>query len=195
MSRLDYLTIGIVALCIAALIYLVYRYVNLPNNPEAARPTTEAVEKDTTSSTITNLEGFPAEDSSDTALPGPGAEADPAPKTESNNPPKTENIKPITTPVKPVEPPVEKPSSRESAVATASGQYMVIAGSFEQKSGAQKQLQKIKKLGYNNARVELFNRGTYAVVLVDRFDEAAAAKALVNTLKKQGFDAMMKIKK
>lgn len=193
MSRLDYLTIGIVALCIAALIYLVYRYVNLPHSAETVQPTSEVVEKDTTQSSTTDLNGFPAEDSSDNVQPGPSAVVEPSQTPKENTPAKKEPVKPNPAPVQPVTPPVDNPIS-ESASA-ASGRYMVIAGSFEQKSGAQNQLQKIKKLGYNNARVELFNRGAYAVVLVDRFDQASDAQALVNKLKSKGFDAMMRVKK
>lgn len=194
MSRLDYLTIGIVALCIAALIYLVYRYVNLPHSPENVQPTTALVEKDTSQSSTEEIKGFPAEDTSENVQPGPGAVVEPKPTTKENTPPKSEPVKPKPDPVPQVESPAVNNSSDATAT-SASGRYMVIAGSFEQKSGAQKQLQKIKKLGYNHARVELFNRGTYAVVLVDRFDQASDAKNLVNALKKQGFDAMMRVKK
>lgn len=191
MSRLDYLTIGIVALCIVALIYLVYRYVNLPHSDENVQPTSEIVEKDTTQSSSPDLNGFPAEDSSENVQPGPSAVAEPSQTPKENTPAKAEPVKPNPAPEQPVAPSVNTTS--ESA-ASASGRYMVIAGSFEQKSGAQKQLQKIKKLGYSHAQVELFNRGAYAVVLVDRFDQASDAKKLVTTLKSQGFDAMMRVK-
>ncbi len=43
MSRIDYLTVGLVALCMAALIFLVYKYVNLGNQP--AKPPTAVFEE------------------------------------------------------------------------------------------------------------------------------------------------------
>lgn len=193
MSRLDYLTIGIVALCIAALIYLVYRYVNLPHSAENVQPTSEVVEKDTTQVSSTDLNGFPVEDSSDNVQPGPGAVVEPSQTPKENTPAKTEPVKPNPALVQPVTPLVDNTIS-ESASA-ASGRYMVIAGSFEQMSHAQKQLRKVQKLGYSNARVEKFNKGAYASVLVDRFDKASQAKALANTLKSKGLDAMVLVKK
>ena len=40
----------------------------------------------------------------------------------------------------------------------------------------------MKNLGYSNASVELFNRGAYAVALVDRYDTMAEAEALKDEL-------------
>lgn len=189
MSRLDYLTIGIVALCIAALIYLVYRYVNLPHSAENNQPNTEVVQPDTTRSVTDNTAGFPDEDTTSNNQPGPSTAVKPETTPEKITV-KPEVKKPVPVPVKPI----ETNTASESASA-ASGRYMVIAGSFEQKSGAQKRLQQIKKLGYNNVQIGFFNRGTYAVVVVDRFDQSSDAQALVKTLKGKGFDAMIRVKK
>lgn len=190
MSRLDYLTIGIVALCIAALIYLVYRYVNLPHSAENVQPTTAVIEKDTARVAPTDLNGFPAEDTSENIKPGPSTVVQPETKPE-NTTTKPEIKKPDPAPV--VES-IETNSSNESASASA-GRYMVIAGSFKEMSRAKEQLRRVQKLGYNTARIEKFNRGTYASVLVDRFDQDSQAKALMNTLKSKGLDAMVLAKK
>lgn len=191
MSRLDYLTIGIVALCIAALIYLVYRYVNLPHSPTNTT-TTEVVDTDRTQFQREDTTGFPAEDTSDKDKPGPGAVVEPEVVPEEKTPVQSKNNKPVVAEPKPVAPPVDNNTSETASL--SAGRYMVIGGSFEQVSHAQKQLRKIQNAGYPNARVEKFNRGAYASILVERFEQSSDAKALVKTLKSKGFDAMVLVK-
>lgn len=194
MSRLDYLTIGIVALCIAALIYLVYRYVNLPHSA-ANTTTTTMVDRDTTQFQKEDTTGFPAEDASENNKPGPGAVVEPEPEVvpEEKTPVQTKTEKPAAPDPKPITPARDNNSGETTGL--SAGRYMVIGGSFEQVSHAQKQLRKIQNAGYPNARVEKFNRGTYASILVERFEQASDAKALVKTLKSKGFDAMVLVKK
>ncbi|MEZ4935043.1 MAG: hypothetical protein R2788_23290 [Saprospiraceae bacterium] len=55
-------------------------------------------------------------------------------------------------------------------------------------------MQQLKKLGYNNATVENFDRGKYDVILVDRFDNMAAAERLVKDLKAEGIKSYVKAK-
>jgi cell division protein FtsN len=188
MSRLDYLTIGVVALCILALILLVYRYVNLPH-PAANTTTTEMVDTNSTQRQRDDAAGFPAEDTLDNAKPGPGAVVEPEVVTEEKTPVQPKIEKPAAPEPKPVAPPTNKNSSETASL--SAGRYMVIGGSFAQASHAQKELRKIQKAGYPNARVEKFNRGTYASILVERFEQSSDAKALVKALKSKGFDAMV----
>lgn len=192
MSRLDYLTIGIVALCIAALIYLVYRYVNLPHSDAN---TTTVVETDSNQFQKEDTTGFPVEDISENAKPGPGAVVEPEPEVapEEKTPVQTKIEKPVAPEPKPITPAVENNSSETAGL--SAGRYMVIGGTFEQVSHAQKQLRKIQNAGYPNARVEKFNRGAYASILVERFEQASDANALVKTLKSKGFDAMVLVKR
>jgi len=75
------------------------------------------------------------------------------------------------------------------------GDYLVLAGSFKYKSNAETEVRKLKKLGYSNAEVALFNRGAYASALVDRFDNYADANALVKELKGKGVDALVQKKR
>jgi cell division protein FtsN len=192
MSRLDYLTIGIVALCIAALIYLVYRYVNLPHSA-ANTTTTEMVETDNTQLQKEDTTGFPAEDASENNKPGPGAVVEPEVVTEEKTPVQTKTEKPAVPDPKPIAPTTDNTASETASL--SAGRYMVIGGSFEQVDHAQKELRKIQKAGYPNARVEKFNRGTYASILVGRFEKAGDANALAKTLKSKGFDAMVLVKK
>jgi cell division protein FtsN len=192
MSRLDYLTIAIVALCMAALIYLVYRYVNLPHEPHNL-PNTEKIVRDTTQYTDETA-GYPAEDTSSFDRPSPGAAVDTETieKPALNTVTKKATVKPAPVEPKPTPSPVETETIAPApTAATSSGKYMVIAGSFKNAGSAQTQLKQVKKLGYANARIEKFNRGAYATVLVDRFANSGSAKSLVNTLKSKGIDAMV----
>ena len=68
---------------------------------------------------------------------------------------------------------------------------MVIAGSYRQRTNADNQVAKLRKMGYDQARVELFDRGSYAVVLVNRFNAYGDAKRLVSELSGKGIDAMV----
>jgi len=194
MSRLDYLTIGIVALCIAALIYLVYRYVNLPHS--AANTTTTAVVKtDNTQLQKEDTTGFPAEDTSDNNKPGPGAVVEPEPEVvpAEKTPVQPKPEKPVVPEPKPIAPATDNTASETASL--SAGRYMVLIGSFEQMSQAQTQLQKVKKLGYGNARIAKFNRGKYASVLVDHFGRISEAKALATTLTSKGFDTRVMVKR
>jgi cell division protein FtsN len=192
MSRLDYLTIGIVALCIAALIYLVYRYVNLPHST-ANTTTTTMVDPDSTEFQKEDTAGFPAEDTSENNKPGPGAVVEPEVVPEEKTPVQPKIEKPAAPEPKPITPATDNNPSETARL--SAGRYMVIGGSFEQVDHAQKELRKIQKAGYPNARVEKFNRGTYASILVERFEKASDANALTKVLKSKGFDAMVLVKK
>ncbi|NJL74714.1 MAG: SPOR domain-containing protein [Saprospiraceae bacterium] len=75
------------------------------------------------------------------------------------------------------------------------GDYMVLAGSFSIRENADNHVKNLKKLGYANARVEVFDRGSYAVVLVDRFETESAARKLISELKsKHNIESFLKVK-
>ena len=73
-----------------------------------------------------------------------------------------------------------------------SGKYLVIAGTFKVKNSAEIQLKELKNLGYENASTHSFDIGKYTVVLVDRFDDKAKARRLVNDLKAEGVSSYVK---
>jgi cell division protein FtsN len=81
-------------------------------------------------------------------------------------------------------------------VESPTGNFMVIAGSYRVKANAEKEVARLKSLGYANARVGTFNQGSLASVLVNSFDSKADASSLVAELKeKHGVDAYVQIKK
>ena len=209
MSRLDLLTIAIVIVCLAALGYLVYKIVNLMNPPEEG-PTTSisdtytdpADSEDTynydaeVDSAGTNydesdldddeLDNYNSEDNYDasssrldeseldnesTGLAETGTQTTTAPATTTTTSTST--------------------STRSNS---SGGRYMVIAGTYKQKVNAENQVNKLKRLGYSNAQVELFDRGSYAIVLVDRHASESAAQQMVGKLRGEGIDSYIKLK-
>lgn len=180
MSRTDYLTIAIVAVCVVALFFLIYKFVTLPSGDAGAEQTEQPApeydyspdDPDTTAFADPDL-GYdnPASDYSQT---GSGQNDD---NTGYND-----------------EAPAEKPVAADKtptapARVSSGGEYMVLAGSFRETVNAEAMLAKVKKMGYDEATVERFDRGTYAVVLVNRFDTYSEASALVKTLSGKGVDA------
>jgi len=195
MSRLDYVTIAIVAVCVAALVYLIYMTTNLlGSSPEApatadqmvSDPEDEYAEEEyyPEDTTATFDDGYYDEGGAAVDNTGEGDQAiaeEDAPNYEdadsdlqtssSRGPAKDGRIKPDFSSV-------------------ASGQYMVLAGTFKYRNNAEEMVSKLKGMGYANASVELFDRGRYAVALVDRFDGLASAQALKSELPVKGWKLM-----
>ncbi len=86
-------------------------------------------------------------------------------------------------------------SSNTSQSYSNVGDYMVLAGTFSVVQNAENHVSNLRSKGYSNARVERFDRGAYAVVLVDRFANESAARKLVGELRNQhGIDSYVKLK-
>lgn len=75
---------------------------------------------------------------------------------------------------------------------STTGEYLVLAGSFRIMANAESHVRTIRNKGYNNANVERFDKGTYAVVLVDRFTSLSSAQDLVGRLRGDGVEAYVK---
>jgi flagellar basal body-associated protein FliL len=71
------------------------------------------------------------------------------------------------------------------------GRYLVIAGSFRQRMGAEQRVSRLKKAGFSESTVEKFNRGTYAVALAGQSDRFSEAKNLADKIIKAGFEAQV----
>lgn len=210
MSRLDYVTIAIVAVCVAALIYLIYMTTNLlgGNNAE---PETELTAP---------YEDEPYEDDQSAAFEGDsaavadGAYDDPTYEDQSDyqddyqaengedtyrdkgeyenqqgnystdDEPK-DTYEDTRTPAS---------SASEDYASVRSGDYMVLAGTFKYKANAESMVRKLRGMGYNDARTELFDRGAFAVALVDHYSDLAEAKRIASDLKGKGVSAYVKKK-
>ncbi len=192
MSRLDYVTIGIVAVCIIALAFLLYKTTNLFGGGEPETP------PNTTLTDTTAIDPY-AYDDYDTSSILPGADEDlddnevvpfeEEPETGANttaSQPSTSTPRASTT--------TEEPPRTVSA-AERSGDYLVLAGSFSVRANAETEVNRLQKMGYTNAEVSPFNRGKFAVVLVDRFTDMTEAQALVKELKAKGVESYVQEKR
>jgi hypothetical protein len=199
MSRLDYVTIAIVVICLAALGFLVYKTVGLMTTDNVGDETTKVEDSynlDADTSEYLGGDSLIGEDSIEGDLDDDElgyvdegsytgdatSQPESAPATST-----TKEERPASSVSKPQTQEYEAPASSSS-----SGEYLVIAGSFRVKSNAEDQVQKLRQLGYANAEVAMFNRSTYASALVNRFQSIGDANALVNELKtKHGIEAIV----
>lgn len=207
MSRLDILTIIIVGVCVAALGYLLYMTISQMNTPNPD----EVVE--TTPIEPANSDSFTYEDSVYAQTynqEGALTEAS-QPESYSDNSavqttPAITEAEPKTAVTRPD--PVARTSSSGSDTKNTSssntpttsvrgvsgGGFLVIAGTFSQRTNAERRVAELKRLGYLNAEVSIFDGGAYAVALVDRFDDRASAQDLAQDVRSKGVDAFVKVK-
>ncbi len=158
---MDWLTIFIVAVCVFAIGFLIYRITTADKiKPPATPPVEEApapMEEDEYLE-----EDLYSEDDLDYATgTDEPAEAEPLPDEE----------------------PEPVPSTYDSAPA---GRYLVIAGSFQYRHNAENFAKRLRQLDYPHAESKIFDRGKYAVVVVDQFDDFEEARRLVERLKADG---------
>lgn len=185
MSRLDFFTLLIVGVLLFALGFLVYRATQLPNeqNTEIAeQKSPPAAHTQETPAVRT-----PAQDSLEDN--NAGADEDP---DDDEAPPVQEEVLTEKTPTATA--PEKNETQAKPRDYDSSGGYLVISGSFKQKSNAEAQVRRLKKAGYNNSEVTTFNRGALAVAMVDRFSSYEDAERLLSELKSKGFDAFIKKK-
>ncbi|NUQ23462.1 MAG: SPOR domain-containing protein [Saprospiraceae bacterium] len=212
MSRVDYLTIGIVGVCLAALGFLVFKTVKLMSNDAPPEETLiETPYEDTTGIGAysdygdTSLSSYTKEeDLDDDQLAATDYEEEPTKETTKSAKPATKETKTATksaTTTKSEPKPAasqrdegnEEPAASRST-SSSEGNYLVIAGSFKSKTNAENQVKRLHKLGYNDASVESFNNGALAVALVDRFSSQLDAQALKQELEAKGVEAIVKKK-
>lgn len=216
MSKLDVLTIAIVIVCLAALGYLVYKIVNLVNPPEEPTSSIEDSYEDTASTDDSTYKDWDNEvdtagddvdldddqvatygntddDENTTGAASTNASADEMDNETSGLAEKDNLTDETTSKGSTATAPAPAPAVNNST--SNSGRYMVVAGSYRQRVNADNQVARLRKMGYNNTQVSLFDRGSFAVVLVDRFSSYGDAKRLVNELAGKGVDAIVDEKK
>ena len=88
-------------------------------------------------------------------------------------------------------------STPTSAPATAprttpsGGQYLVLAGSFRQYENATTRVENLRAAGFDDSRVERFDRGSFAVALAGQADSYTAANQMAERLRTAGFEAQV----
>jgi cell division septation protein DedD len=205
MSKIDYITIAVVVVCISLLGLVFWKVADLNWTEENKLPTEEPVqvneEEEATPFLDENYDvtDFVGEDTLPVQM-----ETAPVVNLEET---KKNKEKPVAKEPLVVEKPVvvektvvkEKPVVKVETpkpVVTQKEEYLVWGGSFSTRAGAEEELAKFKKLGYTQAEVSLFDKGKYAVVIVGRYPTQAQAQALVNELKaKHQISAIAKKKK
>jgi len=186
MSKLDFITILIVAICVAALGFLVYKTVGIMGPEDTNSPIVEQVDEPTDTTTIEDEYAIDDEGEIITDDASTNNASEPTTTVDDEDYPvdgesinEDDDNSPTTTDT-------SKPSAYDND--SSSGKYMVLAGSYAQKVNAENQVSKLKKMGYDDAEVKLFNHGALAVALVARFDNYGDAAALKKELAKEGID-------
>jgi cell division protein FtsN len=197
MSKIDYITIAVVVICISLLGLVFWKVADLNWAEENIQGTEESILADEEEEEEAapfldenyDVTDFVAEDSTTVPIETTPVVVPEEEKTKE----KVISKEPVieTKPVKAAEkvevvPPVN----------TLKEEYLVWGGSFSTRLGAEEEQAKFKKLGYNKAEISLFDKGKYAVVIVGRYPTQAQAQALVNELKsKHNISAIAKKKK
>jgi len=87
-----------------------------------------------------------------------------------------------------------KPST-PSNYDSSSGSYMVIAGNYIINTNAENMVLKLKKNGYNNAEIVIFDMSQYHSVVANRFSDYNSAYNLAKQLEAKGIDSYVHRKK
>lgn len=198
MSRLDYVTISIVVICLIALGFLVFKTIGLMTaDPAKKKEQTEQLADDSgVADTYEDVDSLSGEDLDDDEISGvlddPNSDTSEDDLAQDASDLETEDTSDRVTDDEPADTEDEYIAQNETPTSYKSGTFMVLAGSYRQEVNAENQVKKLKAKGFDNARVAKFNNSAFAVALVDRFDSRSDADALVRSLKDKGFDSFVK---
>lgn len=84
--------------------------------------------------------------------------------------------------------PTKSQPKTNNTKSTYSGKYMLLAGSYLIEDNAQVMVQKLKKLGYTNAEMVVFNMSQYHSVCAGRYSSLSSAQQESGVLKRKGID-------
>ncbi len=79
-------------------------------------------------------------------------------------------------------------STTKKTYTSYSGKYMLLAGSYLIEDNAQIMIKKLKKLGYDNAEMVIFDMSQYHSVCAGRYSSLSSAQQESSTLKRKGID-------
>ncbi|MCP9236916.1 SPOR domain-containing protein [Lewinella sp. JB7] len=69
------------------------------------------------------------------------------------------------------------------------GRFLVIAGTFRQVINARARVNDLKRAGFSETEMAKFDRGTFAVALVDRSNDYTEATRMAERVRSAGFEA------
>lgn len=189
MSRLDIFSVAVVAVCVIAIVVLLAYTTDLFKKDAPMPPRDEQVYDDPYEDEVVD----PAEydDYGDYDNDEPRENADSLSDIDYNEGPSTPTPAPEANP----DPKQEIYQDADTYSGKGSGDYLVLAGSFRVRQNADIEASRIRKLGYPDAEVVLFNRGAYATVLVSRYESKSEASSLVSKLKGEKVEAYVHLKR
>lgn len=79
-------------------------------------------------------------------------------------------------------------STSNNTSTSYSGKYMLLAGSYLIEDNAQIMVNKLKKLGYKNSEMVVFNMSQYHSVCAGRYTSLSSAQQESSALKRKGID-------
>lgn len=214
MSRLDYVTIAIVAAIVLILGFLVYKTISLVNKDELENTQqTEQTVADfqNNEDLYDDEENYKYDDEGDIvkedlaeALPATDIDLDDdelGDYDEIADEPMLDEYEADKAaeqddyPLEDATSPKDYIDESDDSSFSSEGDYMVIAGSYTIKANAESAAKRFRSQGYENAEVGLFNKGAYANVIIDRFDSSSSAQELAKELKSKGIEAYVQKKK
>lgn len=209
MGRLDYFSIIIIAICVAAAAFLVYIGINFRDDDKDADALYNGMrtydeDGKETAYTIDEDDLLESESASEPArIPS-------TPANTSTTPPNDEDLEYDFLDETPKSTASTETSSNTTARSTSSnsstsskssasssrrsGDYMVLAGSFRDAANAEREASRIRNLGFPNTSVERFDKGAFSVILVDRFSTRGSANDLKSQLSDKGVESYVKLK-
>lgn len=185
MSRLDIFSVAVVAVCVIAIVVLLAYTTDLFKKDAPMPPRDEQVYDDPYEDEVVDPADY--DDYGDYDNDEREGNTDAQSDIDYNEAP--------STPTPAPEPKQETYQDADTYSGKGSGDYLVLAGSFRVRQNADVEASRIRKLGYPDAEVVLFNRGAYATVLVSRYEKKSEASALVSKLKGQKVEAYVHLKR
>ncbi|MEQ1744089.1 MAG: SPOR domain-containing protein [Saprospiraceae bacterium] len=149
-------------------------------------------ENDTTDSAYDDSDSLYSSSSivvSDEGIEGDIPVSQPASEPQQKTNGKPKKAEPTASAPKPAAPAAQAEQPRNMDTDAGDGRYRVVAGSFTKLDGARREMERIIKMGYQDAEVGLYNRGRFAVVIVKRTDNLNEAVRIAEALEKKGFEA------
>ena len=200
MSKLDWFTILVVGVCIAAILYLLYNMTNLFNNKNQEADTDSSTEfVDDAPSTDddiydedTNIGGIGDEEMGDNSSDnGYNDEGESGIDYNDNQEPMDSEEDAETPADTEAEDPVIDGNGDEMrddiSSSLGNGKYMVIVGTYKYMASAKRAQKQLQNRGFPEASIEIFDNGKYARVLVGRSNDYNEAASIKTDLKKNGF--------
>ena len=94
----------------------------------------------------------------------------------------------LTAPIEEEEEIVETPAPRTEYRSYDSSPYLIVAGSFSQESNANTLVDKLRRMGYNDAEKAIFDGSKFYSVIAERHTDYELALNKASALKSRGVD-------